>query len=426
MIRILASHHTMPNITSVTTIFFQNLLPILKTKTDVHVTWVIYKPERLGIIRQNDADTTILDIHDYKNMVEIIQKTKPDIIYVWPYSNVLDYALAIAGKFLNIPMIGHIVNEFTTKKDNKSGKSYLKHFFQSSIPTDTYETRKQFMKRGRFFIYKYLFLLRTQIAIKMKISKILENFFMILKMYFLETDFDKPNTKFGLSLYFLESERIIDTLLKTGFERSNLVVTGNPMYDSIFQKIQKIQPSIKNDNKIRVLLLTIGMYEHGHWTRRQRDSIVKNIIMEITKHKNKMSLVVKIHPSSEILSEYESLIRSIDSSVPVHQEGDVIEFLQNSDVVLAWASNTALTYSLILKKPIIMCNFFNLQGDVFLERGLVSECKELSTLVPLIESAWSSNPTASEKIDDFISEFFYKSDGQASERISNEIIKLLK
>ena len=56
----------------------------------------------------------------------------------------------------------------------------------------------------------------------------------------------------------------------------------------------------------------------------------------------------------------------------------------------------------------------------------MSECKNKSTIVPLIKEVVESNPVTKEKIDDFIEEFFYKLDGRASERIGDTILNLLK
>jgi len=47
MIKILTLNNTMPNVKSLQTDLFENLLPILKSKTGIHLTWVIYKPEKL-------------------------------------------------------------------------------------------------------------------------------------------------------------------------------------------------------------------------------------------------------------------------------------------------------------------------------------------------------------------------------------------
>ncbi|MEM3172633.1 MAG: hypothetical protein QXE82_03740, partial [Candidatus Nitrosotenuis sp.] len=213
--------------------------------------------------------------------------------------------------------------------------------------------------------------------------------------------------------------------IEAGFDKSSIVITGNPMYDPIFRQLQKLEPLSRKDGKIRVLFLTNGLYEHGYWTRKQRDAIVTDIVSEISKHKTEMSLVVKIHPSSEVLLDYQSLITPIDSSIPIYQKGDVIGFLNESDVIIGFQSNSALEYCLISKKPIVICNFYNMKDDIFLERGLVVECKNISMLMRCIHKALDSNPVTDKKINDYITDNLYKADGRSSERLSNAILNLL-
>ena len=106
MIKILTVIHTMPNVKSYRTLSFERILPYLRSKTDVHITWLVYQPERLKIEPQNNTQTSILDIHDFKNALEVVQQVKPDIIWVAPTLNLPDYALSLAGKYMNIPVVG--------------------------------------------------------------------------------------------------------------------------------------------------------------------------------------------------------------------------------------------------------------------------------------------------------------------------------
>lgn len=425
MLKILVSLHTMPDVVSYKTMILQSMLPVLKSKTDVHVAWLVYMPDKLNLPQQIESNVTILDIHDYKNAVEIIQKIHPDLIYGSATPNLPDHALTLAGKFLNIPVIGEILNESLVKTNTiETALSFTTKFFESSVPTDTVQKR-QIMRRGRFFIYKYLFLLRTQIAVKMSILKIIESFFVIVKSHLLVLK-KLYRPYFACTLHFLEGERLIEALVSEGFDSSTLVVTGIPHYDSVFKREQNLKLSKREDNKIHVLLLTHSLFEHGYQTRAQRDLIVKSIVTAISKYKNEMSLVVKIHPSSENLSDYQSLINPIDSTIPIYKTGDVLDFVENSDVVISYSTSSGPMHALILKKPVIFCNFFNLEGDVMLERGLVYDCKDVSSLIPAIYQVISTYPTTKEKLDEFIKDFYYKADGRATERVCDAIFHLLK
>ena len=85
-----------------------------------------------------------------------------------------------------------------------------------------------------------------------------------------------------------------------------------------------------------------------------------------------MSLTVKIHPSSEVLSDYQNLIHEIDQDIIIHKNGDVMEFINNSDIIITYSGSSSLVYALVSQKPIIVCNFFNLENDLFIS----SHCME--------------------------------------------------
>lgn len=429
MLKILTVHHTTPDVISQSSILFENLSQVLKNRTQVRLTWLVYKPEKIESQLQLNSDIRILDIHDFKNAIEIIQHEKPDIIYALVGPSVIDYAFTLAAQFSNIPVVTGELDMLTLYKKASRLEIFrlrLTYLFQNKLPTDKDKNQKRFMKRFRFFIYKHLFLLRTLQAIKLNGISILGKFFNLLKFYLvLETKMVIEQTS-PAALHFLFSE-MPDPSAKAYFKKSSLVVTGNPTFDNLFQRLQQFKSTERQDGKIRILLVTANPHDPGgRWRKKLRDSWLRTIITEITKHKDTMSLVIKIHPAGESLSEYQSLVNTIDSSIPVHQKGDILDFLAEADVIISSQASTALTYALIAKKPIIIWNFANVKEDAILEHGLALECKEPNTLVPLIHQILSRNPASPEKVEGFIQKYFYKADGLATERIANAIMKLLE
>ena len=63
---------------------------------------------------------------------------------------------------------------------------------------------------------------------------------------------------------------------------------------------------------------------------------------------------------------------------------------------------------------------------MFLERDLVTKCSRVSELTSSITTTLLENIPISKKTNDFLEEFFYKTDGKASERVCNELMNLLK
>lgn len=426
-IKILIPLHTLPTVKSAITITMECILPVLRTKTNIHVIWVVYQADKIQSSIQKNPDETILDIHDYDDAVKILQQQKPDLIFAEASWDLMAYAFSSAGRFLNIPIVGGFYSPTGIERDQKTLiKSYVTRFFDNSVPTDTKENKKQFMRRGRFFMYKYFFLFKTLKSTKLNIFESIRRCFMILKFTLTDTKgYDNFDSRFANTLHWLESENIVEPLVKNGFVKSSLIVTGNPMYDKAYEKIQKFHSS-KNDDKIRVLLLPSAHYEHGFWTKEKRDFIITEIVKEIQENKDKLSLTVKIHPSTAILSEYESIIHPIDSSLKIYQNGEVLDFLNDADVLISFWFGSAEVYAILAKKPIIICNFFNEKPDVLLQRGLALECKEISSLIDSIDKATLPNPLLDEKRDEFIREVLYKWDGKASERICDAIMSLLE
>ena len=418
-LKILVPLHTLPDVKSVTTIFFENLLSVFQTKVNVHIVWLVFTPEKIDLTNQNYLNYTILDIHDYQNAVDVIKKVKPDLIYADATWSFIDHALSSAAKFCDIPAFCIVYSDLNIKRNHiEYFLSNITRFFQSLVPTDTEKNKKKFMKRGRFYLYKYIFLLKTKFTMK---QDIIQTLFTIWKFVLL----GKLDPRFANNtIEFLENESLLNQRIEMRYKKSNLIVTGNPIYDSSFQQLYNSKLSDKKNNKIRILFAPSTSYEHGFWTEKQREYAVKETIKELVKNKNEISVTVKIHPSSSILSDYESLVNSIDSSIHIFQKGNILEFLNDFDVIISFQSSTAEVYALLYGKPIVICNFFDLKGDTFLERGLAIDCKEPSSLLTLINLALEKNPATEQKRNNFIQEFMFKWDGRSAERICDKLIEL--
>jgi len=407
-----------------TTMYLENILPVLQKKVNVKIIWLFYLPEKQDLPFQKNSDTMMIDIHDYDNAVEVIQKTQPDLILDSEYPSLIDLSLDFAARYLNVPVITRMYSTFNFKLSRKQFfTSFIKKLFESTIPYEK-DQKKGFMRRGRFFLFKYIFLLKTMKVTRMRLDNIIKHFFIVLKIH-ISHKVPFIDSRFENTLHVLESEMLVKPMLNAGFHKSHLAVIGNPMYDSAFKKFRNLTPLENKSDKIRVLFLPLQLYEIGYWTKNQRDFAVKEIIREISQQKDKISLIVKIHPSAQVLQEYKFLVHSIDSSILVYQKGDVIDYLDNIDVVVSFPPNsTALIYSLIAKKPLLLCNFFFDQKGILLEKIVATECNEPSLIIESIHKLQSFNP-ATKNFQKFIKEFLFKGDGNACERFTDAILRLL-
>ena len=419
--------HTLPFVQSYKTIDVENLLSALRTKANVHITWLVYKADKIESSIQNKSDETILDIHNYRNAVDVLQDVKPDLIYAAASWDLMDYSFSSAAKFLNIPVLGDFrSNPGIERSQSALIKSSVTRFFENSTITDTSKNKKQFMRRGRFFMFKYFFLFKSLNGTNLNIFQSIQKCCLVLKLLLTnESESNLYDSRFANTIHWLESESLVEPLIKSGFDKSSLIVTGNPMYDIAFKTIHQFQ-SLKKQDKIRILLIPSTQYEHGYWSKKQRDFVVSETIKKIFENKNKLELTVKIHPSSAILADYESLIHPISPLIKIYQTGNFLDFLNNADVVISFWNGTAEAYTILAKKPLIFCNFFDETVGVILERGLAIECKEPSSLIESIDRAILSNPATEEKYEKYVEEVIGKWDGKSSERISDAILNLLE
>ncbi|MBI5859970.1 MAG: hypothetical protein HZB73_04645 [Nitrosarchaeum sp.] len=399
---------------SVITLLFDNLIPLLKEKIDIKILRLVYQSTSIDTSSyENDPVNQVLDIHDYKNAVELVKKEKPDIIYANPYPGFIDFAFSTAGKSLNIPVINLIFQEPGDLPKFALYKSYMTKFFQNSIPSEGDSSKKTAMGRGKFITYKFLFMLKTLAATKMNPLKIAYILILFLKFYLFPPLMDR---RLAISIHFLQNEVMKEKLISLGFDQKSLIVTGNPLYDKFFQKTLTKEPS--KNRLVRILFAPDTLYEFGEWTKEQRNSAIENIVKKINKEKNEFDLTVKIHPSATILSDYQAIIHQIDPKIPVYQEGGVQDFLDKIDVLISFtSSSSSVVYSMLAVVPIIICNFVDLgKREKFLEKGLAYECRTPDELVPLIKKAINENPTTKEKRDQYVKEFLYRDDGKAAQR----------
>jgi len=425
-LRILVARHYGLKAKHGTSIILDNLLPILNTRFKVKIIWFFFMPERVNFSSISQPNFEMVDIHDFNNAVEVMKKIKPSLVFDNEFPSLMDLSLDIAAKYLNIP-VASIVPSADPERNTKFQffTSFLPTFFHSSMPFEE-RPKKQFMRRGRFFLYKYWFLFKTLKAARMCIFKIIEYLFRTLKWHIsITTPF--IDSRFANTLQFLESESLVDIMIKKGFSRSSLVVTGNPIYDGAFKKYKNYKPVPRKNNKTRILFVPMQLYEGGIWTKKQRDHTIKQVIKNISENKNKFSLIVKLHPSSQSYEEYKSLIHDIDPTIPIYQKGMIVDYLDDVDLVMSFGTiYSSLLFPLIAHKPLVICNFFDFKPITPINKDVVWECTKSSELAKIVNQAFSSQSTKMGKIDNYLKKIMYRTDGRASERLCEAITNLIK
>ena len=419
--KILVSLHTLPTINSPRLVRIQNIVDALKNKTDVELICLVSMPDPLPSIPELPPNVKVIDLHDYKNALDMIKEVNPDVIFSVTSYDLLSYSLSVVGKFLKIPVVGHVLQDWRSSTPLTLIKM-LKQAFEKSTPTDKSENQKQFMRRGRFFLYRFLFALKTQHSIKMPLSERIVLSFLLLKHH-LFSQILPMSLRIANDLHYVSNEKLIPKLLKVGFDKQTLILTGDPLFDKQFRRISKI--AHKQDmKKTNILFAPSSLFEHGFCSKSEQDDAFISVVKEIHS-KNLYNLTIKIHPSSAVFYHYRSLTDQVDPSIPLFQHGDISDYIDNADLIIVHPTTTMCIFSLIAKRPTITYNFLNYEGDVFADNNVIVECKEASSLLTHIDSALK-NPISHNVIDKFLEDSFYKTDGLASERIADGILKLFE
>ena len=195
-------------------------------------------------------------------------------------------------------------------------------------------------------------------------------------------------------------------------------------YDKAFKRIQQFSHSA--GHKTRILLMTSPVVEHGILPKNERNKIVEEIVKKYLENSNEMELIIKIHPYNENLSEYQEIVRKVNADFEVKKDGDILDYLEKSDVVLTYTSQTtSALFALIAKKPIVICNFYKIHNDRFLDLGLAIECKEPEIIIPSVKNAFS-NPLNNGKIDEYVRDALFKPDGDSGKRVALSLLNFLQ
>ncbi len=408
-------HHTLPNLGGWTTILINNVIPILRKKMEVELVWVIHSNIDISEYKC-DKNERIIKMNRYTNAFEILEKEKPDLIYIIPGLNTPDYAFSIAAKSLNIFRIGsEIANLLFTKRSKMGTLTQVKN------------NRKDASSQLQNFFTNNKFLINTQRKAGWNYFKIFLDLCSMFFMYFPIKGYGSRaeySPKFELDLHFIESELTLKTVTDLGFQKSRMMITGNPSYDEIFQLLKTSEKNSIQKTKKKILIVTALLYgQSQNKALAQR----KLFIQEVTKAipKDEFEVVIKIHPVQENLDDYTNMLGTTNSSVSIVQNANLAELVLNADIIITPASATAVITAFVAKKPIIIWNVFNVENDVLLNNKLALECKDEKMILKQIRKAETWLP-AEEKTEQFIREFLYSTDGKASERIADGILSVLK
>lgn len=411
-LRILVWRHYGFQSTHVTKMILDSILPLLKEKYNLKVIWFFCTPEKMIHLQtlRTEEGYEYKDIHDFKNAVDLIKKVKPNLIFEHEFPSLMDIAINTAGKSLGIPIAQKVMTVDSSKAGLKrTFLTFLPTFFHNTMPSD--EGQKKFMKRGRFFLYKYRFLIKTLFAC-VPIPKVIEYLLFTIKWHL---NYESPylDSRFSADLNYLESDKPLERMIKLGYPKESITVTGNPIFDKTFNKYR----DLKETNQRRILFVPVQFYEGGLWTRNERDETIKTIF------KLDYNIITKLHPSSMVYENYAKIIHSIKLNAKIYQKGTLSDYIDDADLIISFSPITnALIFPLIAHKKLVLCNFFNFNYTKTFDKEVAFECTDPSKLKEIIEKAFATDN--SKQIDDYLKKEL-NTDGRSSERLVEAIKKII-
>jgi hypothetical protein len=224
-------------------------------------------------------------------------------------------------------------------------------------------------------------------------------------------------------------------LLKQNVQEKKILITGSPRHDSM------VRPSLlqyeKTRNKLglldgRPLILLASTYTDGTHTKFARPEILlrmKRAIFDAAEKNSELVLIVKPHPCENV-EETRALAGNAENIIFADRESDIRDLIVICDAFVSFGS-TATIDALIADKLSICPIFpgwpfsenFRESGTVLVPESPEQIKKIFDDIANKIDLAREEN-LKSER-HNYLIAVVYKADGLASERIKNQIVKMM-
>ena len=349
-----------------------------------------------------------------KNIVEVLREESPDLVITGGDQEYIRRAFLYGADGLNIPTLLVQVGI----------SSDVANIPSIAVKRTVYRLRHYWLN----IIRKYVYLLRTVVALRWGLLKILK---MIWEDIKIAVSADDTNGKFGKRTVAVSGSWGKKTMLLRGVDSSDIVVVGrlvNGQNNNGDCEIREML-GIGNNEKV-VLFLTCAMVEHGWWTTDMRSELVNRVIDSIMPLLGEsVRMVIKIHPVERI-EDYKKIIDGEVSQLIICQDVSLDAVINISDVVVVGGYSTTVLEVATFSKPVLLLNMFNdVKGIAYEDMGIATEVNDYSELQKLVRELLN-NPLAKDEVVRKVGAFWKLNkeyvDGKAVERTTGLILKLAK
>ena len=412
-----------PDIPDIVTNQIENVLSELSNQFTLNVVWLIFQPSPFS--DYSFKNYKIVDYHKYDDAVDVIDKIQPDLIINEVRLGINGICFGISANYKKIP---NITITPTGKSEffstNFSTKSNFQLIFSDKVIADVLKNKPKKFAMLKYSIHRYGFLLKS-----LKNSGY--GFIDILKFIFFYPRFQISSQTYPAlhkitsgNLNFCFNEHWFKRLLDAKFNKSTLILVGDPAFDDLYEVNQNPTNNKFDSNKTRILFCPTPMHEHGWLTKVEEDELILKIIKEVKSHPQ-FDISLKIHPSSSSYHEYELLLKSLNQSITLFQKENIMSLLKEFDVMLTYGSSNVILNGILSKTPVILFNFNDKNKPSRLnDSKIIKECNDVTELYSQLSSI--KNPISKELLENYIKLQIGIFDGKNSQRIAKHIEKLIR
>jgi len=221
-----------------------------------------------------------------------------------------------------------------------------------------------------------------------------------------------------------------DALVRLGFPEDKVHVTGEPRFDSIFEKRYDRARLCRDldipEKKSIVVLATqpLSMV----WNTRDRKEFLEAVVQGVGQFPG-LQLVIKLHPV-ERMEEYRNLLGNTASNgITLCQDVDIHEVVEGCSLLMTTDSTVAVE-AMIMGKPILCIDFTGRANtSLYTKSGSALGVLHKEDLVPAIRKALS-DPRTMRELElgrkGFLARNVYQPDGQTSKRVAELLVNLIQ
>lgn len=226
-----------------------------------------------------------------------------------------------------------------------------------------------------------------------------------------------------------------ETFINSGVDKQKIIITGLPIFDNLIQKLPEKKLMEKelrkklsiNDNFIIITYLTQTI--NPYFQNKDKINEINYIYKQIVKFEN-IFLIIKLHPSEKKTEIYNLFAKSIGlkNYVIIRDEINLSNILLASKIAITKYSTTGFN-ALIAGCRLIITNFHDekMKFNFFLENDVAISVKNGNQLNNVLrELVENKIPIDREKIDNFLTNHFFKLDCKSTKRIIEQIYQMIE